>query len=262
MAPEDALKEFGVVAGDRIAVWFSCGAASAIAARETLRLFADHCDVRIVNSRVAEEGADNIRFLNDVSAWLGVPIEQAENPKFPSNSAYDVWESRRYMSGVMGAPCTVELKKEPRYVWEILNSPKHTVLGFTVDEQHRHEKFCLTERVILPVLIRLGVTKQDCFNELRKAGIELPEAYRLGYPNANCRGCVKASSPEYWNHVRRTDPEAFNARAEQSARLGAKLVRYKGERIFLSDLPPEARGRRMKSDTFDCGIFCEERKRK
>lgn len=52
------------------------------------------------------------------------------------------------------------------------------------------------------ILIDENITKNDCFKILKNEGLKLPEIYRLGYPNANCIGCVKASSPTYWNHVR------------------------------------------------------------
>lgn len=82
----------------------------------------------------------------------------------------------------------------------------------------------------------------------------------MGYPNANCIGCVKATSPTYWNHVRRKHPAIFRERAEQSRELGARLVRVKKQRLFLDELDPEAKGRPMKNMDFECGIFCEERR--
>lgn len=106
------------------------------------------------------------------------------------------------------------------------------------------------------MLIDAGLTKADCFRIISEAGIELPRIYRLGYPNANCIGCVKATSPTYWNHVRKVHPYVFAQRAEQSRRLGARLVRYKGERLFLDELPPDAVGLPMKGLDFECGIFC------
>jgi hypothetical protein len=36
------------------------------------------------------------------------------------------------------------------------------------------------------------------------------------------------------------------------------LVRVKGERIFLDELDPDAKGRPLKALTLDCGTFCEE----
>jgi hypothetical protein len=247
--------------GDKIAVWFSCGAASAVAAKMTLNKYGNYCDVRIVNSPVLEEDSDNRRFFDDVQDWLGVDIEIAVNPKYPSCSAEDVWEKRRFMSGPKGAPCTVNLKKEPRYKWEVDNNPDWHVLGFTADkaEIKRYNDFRLGEREnTLGILIDAGITKGKCFEIIRDAGIELPHIYKLGYPNANCIGCVKATSPTYWNHVRKKHPEIFQRRAEQSRDIGARLVRVKGERIFLDDLDPQSRGRPMKTMQIECGIFCEE----
>jgi len=245
-----------------IVVWFSCGAASAVAAHETIRRYGDLYKIRVVNNPVKEEHADNLRFLLDVQEWLGVEIESAVNPKFPDGSCQSVWEKRRYMSGIAGAPCTVELKKRARQHWEASNPHDWIVLGFTADERARHERFTETEREnVLPVLIDAGITKADCFRVLLDAGLRLPEIYRKGFPNANCVGCVKATSPTYWNNVREHFPDAFNARAELSREVGARLVRYRGERLFLDELPPDAMGRPLKDTLSDveCGIFCEER---
>lgn len=241
-----------------IVVWFSCGAASAIAAKLTLEKYGKE-NVRVVNSPVKEEHPDNIRFLHDIEKWLDIEVEFAVNPRFPNNSAVEVWEGRKFMSGPLGAPCTIELKKEARRLWEIANKPDYHVLGFTVDERKRFERFILTERTnVLPILIDAGLSKKDCLKMLLDASIEPSAMYKLGYPNANCIGCVKATSPTYWNHVRKTFPEVFNHRAEQSRRIGARLVRYKRHRIFLDELPVDAKGKDMNVN-FDCGIFCEEK---
>lgn len=244
-----------------IAVWFSCGAASACALKLTVEKYGKD-NVRAVNSPIKEEHPDNLRFLKDVEQWVDVEIETAINPKYPSGSAQEVWEKRRYMSGVKGAPCTVELKKEARYHWERSNPVDWHVLGFTADEVDRHKRFVLTERSnVLPVLIDAGVTKQDCMNIVRDAGIRLPAIYDLGYPNANCIGCVKATSVTYWNLVRSTFPEVFNERAALSREVGCRLTRHKGKRIFLDELDPNAKGNKLPTHMPDCGIFCEEWKR-
>ena len=242
----------------QIAVWFSCGAASAVAARQTIDRYGDYYDVRVINSPIKEEDADNQRFLLDVQDWLGVEIEFATNPKFPDQSAVSVWDKRKFMSGTAGAPCTVELKKEARYLWEKDNHVDWHVLGFTFEEKSRHERFTLGEREnVLPVLIETRTTKSMCYDILRDAGIELPRIYSMGYPNANCIGCVKATSPTYWNHVRQMHPDVFDERAKQSREIGAKLVRVNNKRIFLDELDPSAKGRPMKNMDFECGIFCK-----
>jgi 3'-phosphoadenosine 5'-phosphosulfate sulfotransferase (PAPS reductase)/FAD synthetase len=242
-----------------IAVWFSCGAASAVALHETLWKYGNTHNIRVLNNPIKEEHEDNQRFLHDVAKWLNVKIEHVVNPSFRDQSCIDVWESRRFMNGIAGAPCTFELKKRARYMWEAKNQFDKMVLGFTSEEYGRYEGFKNFEDArIEPVLIDARITKKPCYEIINKAGIKLPEIYNLGYPNANCIGCVKATSPTYWNHVRKVHPLVFEERAELSAELGAKLVRYKGERILLKDLPKDAKGAPMKNMDFEGGIFCKK----
>ena len=164
------------------------------------------------------------------------------------------------------------LKKEARRTWEDLNHYEiiknggalYNVFGFTNEEEHRHARRIDEGMKVLPILIDAGMSKQDCFDFLKSEGLVLPRVYSMasrfgdGFPNANCIGCVKATSPTYWNHVRETFPHIFEERAKQSREIGAKLVRYKGKRIFLDELPPDAKGYSMKTMKIDCGILCEK----
>lgn len=245
--------------GDNIVVWFSHGAASAIAWQETLRRYGNLCQVTAVNNPIVEEDEDNARFGRDVAAWLGRPLIEARSKRFPNASIIEVFEVERGMSFPQGAPCTRHLKKHARQEYERANRIDWHVLGFTVEEKARHDRFVLTERSnVLPVLIEAGLTKQQCFDRLLREGVAPPRIYLEGYPNANCPGCVKSQSPTYWNHVRVTRPAIFAQRAEQSRRLGVRLVRLKGVRIFLDELPADAIGGPMKSMQIDCNSFCEE----
>lgn len=97
---------------EMIAVWFSCGAASAVAAKKTLELYGESHIVRVINNPILEEDHDNNRFRIHVENWLGVDIEESINWKYPSASAESVWKSGRFMSGPKGAACTKLLKKE------------------------------------------------------------------------------------------------------------------------------------------------------
>lgn len=239
-----------------IVVWFSCGAASAVAAKKTVEKYGANNTILIVNNPVAEEHEDNQRFLKDVEKWIGLPIIQATNTEANTISAVDIWEKRKYMAGVKGAPCTMLLKKQARYEFELKHKIDWHVLGFTKDEQARHDRFTKFEREnVLPILIDAELSKTDCFEIIESAGIELPYIYKLGYPNANCIGCVKSSSPTYWNLVREKHPEVFEQRAEQSKRIKCKLVKLKGKRIYLDELPADAKGGKIKS--YECGIFCD-----
>lgn len=242
-----------------IAVWFSCGAASAIAAKLTLEKYGQSHSVRILNNPIIEEHEDNRRFLCDVERWLGVKVEAVTHPLFPNASAVEVWEHERYMAGVHGAPCTRALKRRARLSWEKYNKCDAIVIGLTAEEQRRIDNFNRDRNekdpVMLSVLADAVLTKQDCFDVLAKEGIRPPFIYSLGFPNANCIGCVKSSSPTYWNLVRRHFPGVFAQRAEQSRSLGVRLVTVKGERIYLDELDPNTVGRKMRS--FDCGVICQ-----
>ena len=246
---------------ETIAVWFSNGAASAVALQETLRRYGATHNVIALNNPVAEEDEDNLRFAEDVARWLDVKIQYVKNRHFPEASAVDVWDRRSAMSFPHGAPCTFHLKKEARQQYEARNTIHWHVLGFTADEEQRHKNFVQSERSnVLPVLIDAGLTKAECLARVVNAGIARPRVYAEGYPNANCIGCVKATSPTYWNLVRRTRPEVFAARAEQSRRLGVRLVRVQNRRIFLDELPENAVGRPLRNFHVECGVFCEERR--
>lgn len=244
------------IEGKTIAVWFSCGAASALSAKIIIDKYKESNNILIVNNPIKEEHEDNLRFKDDIQNWLDHPIIEAKNKDFPNASIVEVFDKRKYMSGIKGAPCTSLLKKEARYQFEKNNEIDFHVLGFTYEELHRHTKFTTFERAnVIPALIESKYTKNDCFDILTQSKIKLPVTYKLGLPNANCKGCVKSQSPTYWNLTRELFPSDFEDRAVQSRCIGCKLVKYKGERIFLDELPPDAKGGKIQS--YECGIFCD-----
>jgi len=164
------------------------------------------------------------------------------------------------MSSPYGAPCTGELKKKARQNWEAENKPDWHIMGFTYDEKARHDKFVISEREnVIPVLIDAMMTKDDCGKLMDALGLKMSMAYDLGMPNANCIGCVKATSATYWNLIRRISPERFNRLCIVSRDIGAKLVRWNGKRMFLDELPGHARGNSLKGMNLECGLFCEEK---
>ena len=160
----------------------------------------------------------------------------------------------RYMAGVAGARCTVEMKKRPR---EAMQYPDDIHLfGYTTEEQRRADRF-EDQNPALHVewlLIDEGVSKQACLDMLAQAGIDLPAMYRLGFDHNNCLGCVKSASPRYWNAIRKHFPEVFARRAAQSDVLGVKLAVLKGKRVSLSMLPEDADG---PVEQIDCGPVCQ-----
>ena len=59
----------------------------------------------------------------------------------------------------------------------------------------------------------------------------------MGFPNANCIPCCKATSPEYWALVRKEFPVQFKRMADLSRGLGSRLTRVDGIRAFIDEIP-------------------------
>ena len=56
--------------GKTIVVWFSCGAASAVASKLTLEKYGKDNQVLIVNNPIKEEDVDNVRFKTQLYDYL------------------------------------------------------------------------------------------------------------------------------------------------------------------------------------------------
>lgn len=237
---------------DRMLAWFSCGAASAVAAKLAIERYGDSCEVCYCWT-LPTEHPDNARFLQDVEHWLRRPVTILKSSRF--ETVDDVFAARRYLAGIRGAPCTVEMKKMPRLNYQ-QDGDVH-VFGYTADERNRAARFeeSFPELRVVWLLIERGLTKADCLAVLRFANIELPKMYQLGFRNNNCLGCVKATSPGYWAKIRQHFPEVFARRVEQSRKYGVRLTRYKGKRIYLDELPDDVQFR-GKEESISCGPDC------
>ncbi len=237
----------------RMLVWFSCGAASAVAARIALDEYADDFTVEVCYcDTLSSEHPDNGRFLADCEEWLGVSIQRLQHLKY--RHIHDVFRGERYIVGPSGAPCTRALKQKVRMRYE-LPGDIH-VFGYTAEECARAERFERSHKDVDCewVLIDRGITKTDCYGVIQEAGIELPAMYRLGYHNNNCLGCVKGGAG-YWNKIRRDFPDVFEAMACLEREIGATVLRKAGNRLYLDELDLTA-GRHSDLQIPPCGPFC------
>lgn len=257
----------------RIVIWFSCGAASAVAAKLVLQSNDGRKagrEIVIARNWIAEEHHDNDRFQYEVSDWLGHPIIHVTNEKY-AGSIYNVQDDVKFLRHPMtgGAPCTRLLKKEMRKSFQ--RPGDIHVFGLHIGEEDRVDKFLDGEPDIQAwfPLIEHGLTKMDCHQMISDAGIAMASMYRLGYDNNNCIGCVKGGMG-YWNKVRRDFPEAFERMAKQERKLGHALNKKErlenGKRIgiprFLDELLPTD-GRPYKDEPpIKCGIICESPEKK
>lgn len=237
----------------RVVVWFSCGAASACAAKLAVDKYGHERTHVVYCNTLVSEHSDNQRFLEDVQKWIAHPIEIISSEKYASID--EVFEKRRYMAGIKGAPCTVEMKKIPRFEYQEYGDLH--IFGLTADEQKRITRF-VENNPDLQLEWNLSdgrITKEQTYALVADAGIALPVMYSLGFKNNNCIGCVKATSAKYWDLVRKHFPATFWKRAKQSRELGVRLVRYHGVRMFLDELPDPITDKTAQED-IECGPIC------
>lgn len=229
----------------RVLVWFSCGAASACAAKLTLDQYPDaeilYCDT------LAHEHPDNRRFIADVEKWIGKEIKILKSEKY--QDIFDVFDKTDWLVGHGMAKCTHKLKIDVRKLYQLPDDIQ--VFGFDATEQKRIDNF-IKENPELYLMFPLrdtGMNKQACLNMLMQAGIELPAMYKLGYKNNNCVGCVKGGKG-YWNKIRADFPEAFERMSRQERKMNVKILD-----VFLDELDPSAGNYRSEFET-ECGVTC------
>lgn len=238
----------------RVVAWFSCGDASAVACKLALDKYRDTHEVVVARILLDSEHPDNDRFCADWQEWAGWPITAIRSEKYADSWA--VWEAKRYIAGIAGAPCTTELKKVVRKNYQ--RPDDIHVFGFTAEERKRADTFLSNnfELFTYMPLLDANLGKPDCHALIRGAGIELPMMYRLGFDNNNCIGCPKGGSG-YWNMIRKHFPGQFERMAVLSRSLGCRLIKDGKVRIFLDELKPDA-GRQKGEVKIECSSFCHD----
>lgn len=238
--PQDASQAEPLVPNaPRIVAWFSCGAASAVAAKLTLK---DFPEAVLAYCETNAEHPDNERFMADCERWFERPVTRLSSAEYIDT--WHVWEDRRYIAGIAGAPCTGALKKAPRIAFQKPGDVH--VFGYTVEEKDRARLLIQNnpELVCKFPLIERELGKRACLAMVRNAGIALPVMYGLGFKNNNCIPCPKATSPSYWAAIRKHFPAHFERMAKLSRELNARLVilgRKDGKNIrgFIDEVPAD-----------------------
>lgn len=239
----------------RVVCRFSCGAASAVATKLTLRKY-NPDRVVITYSDPGSEHEDNKRFLADCQRWFNHEIITLKSEKYEDTWA--VWDASNFIVSQHGAACTGLLKREPTY--SFAEPDDILVFGYTVEERDRADRFREQnfEITLETPLIEAGLSKSDCLAMIERSGIELPRMYKLGYHNNNCIGCPKGGMG-YWNKIRRDFPEVFERMSVLQRRLGSGSgfwrERDTGLRIMLDDLDP-SRGNHDEEPNVECSLFC------
>lgn len=220
-----------------------------------LQRYGNH-EVTIARIVIDNEHPDNERFHDDCERWFDYPITRLRSTEY--KDCWDVWERRAYISGIHGAPCTLELKKAVRWGFERQHEPTHQIFGYSSDEMGRADNFRDNnpEIKLLPILIDAGITKPECALLVDGAGIEMAAMYKMKFKNNNCICCAKATSIVYWAKCRHYFPEQFWRMAALSRRLGCRLTRLKGVRIFLDEIPTEIDWQKKDRGVIECSPLC------
>jgi hypothetical protein len=233
-------------------MWFSAGVSSAVATW----LMRDRID-RLIYIHIDDQEEDTLRFVDDCERWWGRKVERLQSPlKCVENAC----RFRCYVNGPRGAACTRMLKREVRKDWESqttffnhwryvwgMDATETTRADERRDEMPQHEH-------AFP-LIEHGIDKKEAHGILARAGVRRPRMYDLGFPNNNCRGCLKGGKG-YWNLIRQVWPDVFALRAQTERLIGGTALHDKNGPIYLDELDPNA-GRDEGPIVAECGVACE-----
>jgi len=238
----------------RLVSWFSCGAASAVATKLVL---SEGEPVTIAYCHVKEEHPDNMRFLRDCETWFGQKIEILTNKHY-NGSCLEVFK-KNYFRTPGGSPCTRALKSQVRLKFQ--TNDDVIIFGYTAEEEGRLNDFIdrNNEVPIRAPLIERGITKGEALAMVERAGIELPEMYKLGYEHNNCIMCVKGGMG-YMNKMRVDFPVQFDVYAKLERERGYTILKDNDGPIYLDELDPD-RGRMSDEPAIQCGIMCEAAER-
>lgn len=246
-----------IMENQRVLVWFSCGAASTIAAKLAIEKYGLTHTVEILYcDTFAYEHPDNKRFFYDVQNYLKQQIKILKSEKY--TDIYDVFIKTRWLIGVKGARCTTELKKKPRLAYQ--NADDIHVFGLTSDEFERIENFKKNNPELECdwILLNNDINKRETLWRLKEANIAMPEMYNLGYDHNNCLGCVKGGAG-YWNKIKIDFPEMFWKMAKMERELNIAInktqINSKRVKIFLDELP-EDMGNFKEEPPISCGVQC------
>ena len=247
----------------RVVSWLSGGIASFIAAWLVRNRLTD-----VIFIDIATQTRDTRRFAEEAATLLGFPPVPEGEEWTPGHllvleslffgDQFDVIHARRYINGTGGAPCTGALKRDVRKQWEFDNKRDSFtyVWGFDANEKHRinhtidhnnhvQHLFPLAER---------GLSKEAAHAVCRDLGLRRADLYDMGYPNANCVGCVKGGMG-YWNKIRIDFPEVFAEMAALEREIGATCLHDCNGKVWLDELDPQ-RGRCDRITVLPCGIAC------
>jgi 3'-phosphoadenosine 5'-phosphosulfate sulfotransferase (PAPS reductase)/FAD synthetase len=225
-----------------IICWWSGGITSAVSCKKAIEIYGkENCRVIFIDTH--NEDDDTYRFMKDCEKWYDLPIETITAIGSEFESIQEVWRKWKSLNVATGAICSTRLKRTVREKWQKTNSYTHQVFGFEFDKKefNRALSMRLNHEKTKPVfpLLMLGLTKEDCLELVRAAGIEVPRMYKMGFKNNNCfkTGCVQGGIG-YWQKMKIDFTDKFDTMAA----MEHELTDLAGEPVtMLKDQSGEAK---------------------
>lgn len=216
---------------NKIICWWSGGITSAVACFMTIEEYGlDNCQVIMLDTK--NEDQDTYRFLKDCEKWYGLKIQKLSSKDY--ENIQETWYRHKSLNTATGAICSYMLKRRVREKWEKENDFKHQVFGFEFSKKEMNRARQLRQnhaqtKPIFPLIDR-KMSKVDCLNFVKKAGLEIPASYRLGFTNNNClkTGCVQGGIG-YWKKIQSEMPIVF----EKMAKVEHELTNMKGAPVTM-----------------------------
>jgi hypothetical protein len=211
----------------KVIAWWSGGITSAVACKLAIDMYGAD-DVKVVYINTHNEHEDTYRFKEDCEVWYDQSIEIISDIPSHFKNIQEVWEKNLSLNVAVGAICSYHLKRRARERWQKHYKFEHQVFGFDISEGKRALGMAKNNPDLGPVfpLLFYGYTKKNCIEIVEKAGIEIPETYKLGLSNNNCfqTGCVQGGIG-YWQMIRDKWPDKFDAMAAMEHKLTDKKAR-------------------------------------
>lgn len=234
-----------------IVCWWSGGITSAVACYLAIDLFGlDRCEFIFLDTK--NEHDDTYRFKEDCEKWYGKEIKTFSAIPTHYTSIEDVWVKHKSLNTASGAICSTQLKRVVRERWQKEAKYTHQVFGFEFTKHEFKRAYAMKNnhpkaKAIFPLQM-YGLSKEDCFDIVENAGIEIPVMYKLGFNNNNCfkTGCVQGGIG-YWLKIKKEYPETFDRMAEMEHKLSIEkgqpvtILKYRkggaDELMFLKHCP-------------------------
>lgn len=209
---------------------FSGGAASAYVAYLMVNMHgAENC--RLFFTDTLWEHKDNMRFMRDVSDYLGLQIIKRRDGRTPE----EVFKETRFLGNSRLAKCSSQLKVRQTviYIEELRAKGYEPILYFGIGPHEAHRKDSLIDfyshQSLGPVEARFPLIEGNYKDIDVKSIIEdewkikLPIMYELGFSHANCGGkCVRGGMGHY-RHLYKVWPDKYMEQEKMEKEMRAEL---------------------------------------